>query len=71
MDSPLAFAENLAVDTGRLLLEFFTPNGTSSSLKEDYSIVTEADLSADNLITQTIQNSYPSDSLISEESQTT
>ena len=69
MESPLAFAEQLVVETGRHLLEFFTPNGTPASLKEDYSVVTEADLSADKLITQSIQRKYPTDSLISEELQ--
>jgi myo-inositol-1(or 4)-monophosphatase len=67
MESPLSFAERLAVETGKHLLEFFSPNGTSTSLKEDYSVVTEADLSADRLIAQSIQDEYPTDSLISEE----
>jgi myo-inositol-1(or 4)-monophosphatase len=71
MDSPLAFAEKLAIDTGKHLLEYFSPNGTNTSLKEDYSVVTEADLSADKLIAQSIQNIFPADSLISEELQPT
>jgi myo-inositol-1(or 4)-monophosphatase len=69
MESPLSFAEQLAVETGKHLLEFFSPNGTTASLKEDHSVVTEADLSADRLITQSIHNAYPADSLISEELQ--
>ena len=69
MDSPLAFAERLAVETGKHLLGFFTPNGTDTSIKEDYSIVTEADLSADNLIADSIKNSFPGESIISEELQ--
>lgn len=71
MDSSLKFAAQLATDTGKHLLEFFTPNGTYTNLKEDHSVVTEADLSADQLITQAIQRKYPADKLISEELQPT
>jgi myo-inositol-1(or 4)-monophosphatase len=71
MDSPLTFAAQLAVETGKHLLEFFTPDGTITSLKEDNSVVTEADLSADQLIAQSIQREFPTDSLISEELQPT
>ena len=69
MDPSLKFAAQLATETGAHLLEFFTPNGTYTNLKEDYSVVTEADLSADQLITQAIQREYPADKLISEELQ--
>lgn len=71
MVSSLEFTAQLATDTGKHLLEFFNPNGTSTNLKEDYSVVTEADLSADHLIAQTLQREFPSDSLISEELQPT
>jgi myo-inositol-1(or 4)-monophosphatase len=67
MDSPLTFAAQLAFDTGKHLLEYYTPNGTFTSLKEDFSLVTEADLSADQLIAQAIQRKYPGEKLISEE----
>jgi myo-inositol-1(or 4)-monophosphatase len=69
MDTPLTFTTRLALETGKHLSEFFSPKGTYSSLKQDSSVVTEADLSADQLITQAIQRAYPADSLISEESQ--
>lgn len=69
MDPSLKFAAQLATETGAHLLDFFTPNGTYTNLKEDYSVVTEADLSADQLITQAIQREYPADKLISEELQ--
>jgi myo-inositol-1(or 4)-monophosphatase len=68
MDSPLSFAERLAIETGKHLLEFFSPSGIHTNLKEDYSVVTEADLSADELIARSIKHTYPMDSLISEES---
>lgn len=67
MDSSLEFATQLASDTGKHLLEFFNPRGTSTNLKEDYSVVTEADLSADHLITQSLEKEFPNDYLISEE----
>lgn len=69
MDSSLAFAEKLAVETGKHLLGFFSPNGTDTIVKEDFSVVTDADLSADKLIAESIQDSFPGDYLISEELQ--
>ena len=69
MDSELLFATQLAKETGKLLADHFSPNGTQTNLKEDYSVVTEADLSADHLITESIRVQYPNDGLISEELQ--
>lgn len=69
MDSALRFATQLARETGQLLMEYFNPRGTQTNLKADYSVVTEADLSADKLITEAIQKNYPADGLISEELQ--
>ena len=69
MQSALQFATHLARDTGQLLLEYFNPCGTQSNLKEDFSVVTEADLAADRLITDAIRTGYPQDGLISEELQ--
>jgi myo-inositol-1(or 4)-monophosphatase len=69
MDFALEFAIQLARDTGQLLLEYFDPSGTKTNLKEDFSVVTEADLSADRLITEAIQNKFPHDGIISEELQ--
>lgn len=69
MNSNLQFAIQLARDTGKLLFDFFNPDGSFTSLKEDFSVVTEADLSADQMITESIHKSYPQDALISEELQ--
>lgn len=69
MDFALQFAIQLARDTGQLLLGFFDPGGTKTKIKEDFSVVTEADLSADRLITEAIQNKFPDDGIISEELQ--
>ncbi|MFU8772218.1 MAG: inositol monophosphatase family protein [Anaerolineales bacterium] len=63
----LKFSVQLARDTGQLLLEHFNPHGSSSKLKSDQSVITEADLAADRLIADAIQKNYPDDSLISEE----
>lgn len=69
MNSHLTFATELASQTGSNLLEYFQPNGTLTSIKEDYSVVTEADLEADQLIAEAIQSQYPQEALISEELQ--
>jgi myo-inositol-1(or 4)-monophosphatase len=69
MDSSLTFATDIAVQVGKQLLNYFPPNGADTSLKEDNSIVTEADLAADKFIAKAIQKDYPDDSLVSEELQ--
>jgi myo-inositol-1(or 4)-monophosphatase len=69
MESALQFATQLARETGQLLLEYFNPSGMQADLKEDYSVVTEADLAADKLITEAIHKKFPADGLISEELQ--
>lgn len=69
MDSSLSFAIELASQTGKQLLSFFRPNGSFTSIKEDFSVVTEADLFADQHIAEAIHKEYPNDALISEELQ--
>jgi myo-inositol-1(or 4)-monophosphatase len=68
MDDPLVFAIHLALKAGNLLREFFNPAGINASVKPDRTVVTEADLAADTLITREIQAQYPKDEIISEES---
>jgi myo-inositol-1(or 4)-monophosphatase len=68
--SRLTFAIQLAQDAGQLLREYFTREEIGSTLKGDFSIVTQADLAADRLITSRLKERYPDDLLISEESQT-
>jgi myo-inositol-1(or 4)-monophosphatase len=63
----LSFTTDLARQTGELLLEYFSPNGVKSSFKSDRSVVTAADLSADQLISSAIQTNFPNDTLLSEE----
>jgi myo-inositol-1(or 4)-monophosphatase len=63
----LNFAVQLARHTGQLLMKYFNPQGSNTELKADQSVVTEADLAADELITRAIGEQYPHDGLISEE----
>jgi myo-inositol-1(or 4)-monophosphatase len=63
----LSFAVDLARKTGERLLEYFTPAGTTPSLKEDRSLVTEADLAADRHISETLSEKYPESGVLSEE----
>ena len=71
MDASLSFATEIAIHAGKQLLSYFKPNGSYTSVKEDYSVVTEADLVADQFIAESIQKEYPEDALISEELQPT
>ncbi len=68
MNDPLEFAINLALETGELLQKYYNPAGVHATLKRDKSVVTEADLAADQLITQKINALYPQDGIVSEES---
>jgi len=70
MTAPLQFAVSLARQTGDLLLDFFRHSDLQTNFKPDHSVVTEADLAADELISKAIQEQYPGDMLLSEETQT-
>lgn len=67
MVSPLEFASQLALETGELLKGFFQDQGGLVRAKLDHSLVTDADTAADRLISQSIQESFPHDILLSEE----
>ena len=69
MDPSLEFAIELSRRTASLLLTYFSPNGLTSTLKADKTIVTEADVAADQLISDTIHLHYPQESVLSEELQ--
>ena len=62
----LTFTTDLARQTGELLLEYFSPYGIKASFKSDRTVVTAADLAADQLITTAIQKNFPNDTLLSE-----
>jgi len=68
MNDPVEFAVNLALQTGNLLQKFYNPAGIRASSKPDQTVVTEADVAADMLITNAIHDHFPLDEIISEES---
>jgi len=67
MNETLQFATDLAHRTGKLLLEYYRSGGAEIRLKADQTVVTEADLAADRLVTQAIGEAYPRDLILSEE----
>lgn len=69
MDDALNFAIQLARQTGSLLLDYYHSHAKSTKIKSDRSVITEADLAADHLITQSIQAKFPNDIILSEELQ--
>jgi myo-inositol-1(or 4)-monophosphatase len=69
MSVPLDFAIQLARQAGELLVGFLQAGELSASLKEDGSLVTQADIAADRLIAAEIRNNFPDDWLMSEELQ--
>lgn len=70
MTSKLDFAKNLARQAGNLLVDHFNPMGNQATTKPDHTLVTQADLAADKMITAAIQSQYPDDLILSEESNT-
>ncbi len=68
MDDPLVFAVKLALQAGNLLRTFYDPAGVHATAKADRTVVTEADLASDKMITAAIREQYPEDEIISEES---
>lgn len=65
----LAFSIELARKAGSLLMDFFASTNLATNLKPDLSVVTEADLACDQLISKQILDHYPNDVLLSEELQ--
>jgi myo-inositol-1(or 4)-monophosphatase len=68
MRDPLEFAIDLVLQTGDLLLKYFNLAGVNASLKPDHTVVTEADISADEYVTQEIKAHFPGNGIVSEES---
>lgn len=69
MENHLTFATQLALQTGQLLRDSFRKTGLHTQYKADHTIVTEADLAADELISRAIHEQYPDEGLLSEELQ--
>lgn len=75
MDDTLEFTAQLAKETGHLLKSYFSgeelqADGLQARLKKDRTVVTEADLAADEKIRAAIRAAYPTDNLLTEESDT-
>lgn len=69
-EDTLAFSINLARETGELLKDYFKVNGVFVELKSDHSLVTKADLDADQMIRDAIHSQYPQDGILTEETAT-
>lgn len=69
MTGTLQFATDLARQVGQELLEKFLASDLEAKLKSDHSLVTDADLTADHLITSAISEHYPDELILSEELQ--
>ncbi len=67
MDDTLQFAINIAKEAGQLLRKYFRVDGVKAELKPDHSLVTQADLEADDYIQKSIRKKYPQDGLLTEE----
>jgi myo-inositol-1(or 4)-monophosphatase len=67
MDSPLQFTTELTIRTGRLLVDYFSSTEKNARQKADQTVVTDADLAADRMITKAISERYPNESILSEE----
>jgi myo-inositol-1(or 4)-monophosphatase len=66
-DTLLDFTIQLAKEAGDLLLEYFYHTYKKISFKNDSSVVTEADLAVDQLISGELHKRLPGDQIISEE----
>lgn len=67
MKNPYEFAIDLSVNVGKTLLDRYHSGDIEARLKADTSLVTEADILADKLITQAISDEFPNDAILSEE----
>ncbi|MGD2156344.1 MAG: inositol monophosphatase family protein [Anaerolineales bacterium] len=67
MSNTLTFITRLAHQAGAVLVAHYDRTGTRAEIKADQTFVTEADLAADQLISNAISESFPKDNLISEE----
>ena len=70
MKNTMEYAIRLAKDVGNQTLQYFQASGVQAKLKSDHTVVTEADLAADQYIHASIQENFPEDGIISEENHT-
>ena len=71
MTNALSFTIELAQAAGQRLLDYYRPAGITATLKADRTVVTEADLAADQLLREAIRAAFPEDGILSEEAGTT
>ena len=69
MTDPLSFAIQLAQQAGDLLAAAFRKDERAATWKDDHSLVTQADVASDQLITALIRQNFPDDLIMSEELQ--
>jgi myo-inositol-1(or 4)-monophosphatase len=67
MIDKLSFTIDLAVKTGEVLMDYFQKGNFTAKRKQDHTLVTEADIQADQMIAEAIHASFPKDDLLSEE----
>jgi myo-inositol-1(or 4)-monophosphatase len=65
-----AFARDTAASAGQALLDTFHQGTIQGTLKDDQTLVTEADHQADEIIRRAIRETYPEHAVLSEEAQT-
>jgi len=66
-DTPLTFTVELAKDAGNLLCGFYSSRGIAARRKADQTLVTDADIAADQLIREALRTTFPDDAIVSEE----
>ena len=70
ISSRLDLATKAALQTGKTLLDLYHNGDRSGFLKEDHTLVTEADRAADKMIQEMILGEFPGDQILSEEGST-
>lgn len=68
LESILAFASDIAMQAGDLIVSLRAGNQLSHDYKRGIELVTNADISADTLITNAIKQRFPSHQILAEES---
>ena len=66
----LDLARKAALQTGKTLLDLYLKGDQTGFLKEDHTLVTEADKAADKMIQNMILDDFPEDQVLSEEGST-
>ncbi len=70
MTDLFAFVNDLVQETGEILLNLYHDPQTQSRIKADYTLLTDADLAANEHITASIRRQFPNDHILSEEQET-